>query len=369
MSERPGSQHDKDDEQDSRERPQDNSPGELGGGHRHIDHHLIVLARCHAAHVHLMRHLHTVTAHLRCLIVLNRTWHLHLMVGHLHCMLTVAHSGDGHVVIRYLHTVIVVACTGRLHLHVMLMLHTSRAASSIALRLHVHHVLTADNVINRHALLSLCFVRLHGLFCRNQCHTTLRTFAWLSLLHFRMHRAVIHCGLTGLSRLWCFYWNQYHTALWAGAGQSLLYLGMHRAGIYLSRLACTMSMRSLFTGHFRTLDQGHATLWAASWPRLAHFGMHGTRPLASRCLLLLSRLLFRRLVPGHMHGESAGAGQMHIAFHGPHHLAARVHHHHHHEEHHHKHPTHIHHDLDSRQQVSTEQNEQPGQRDKTGHQC
>src|SRR6266700_3033059 len=117
----------------------------------------------------------------------------------------------------------------------------------------------------------------------------------------------------------------------------------------------------MFTCHFSTRNQSHATLGAGTWLVLPHFGVHRAGPcggLSAPLLFLFFRwLLLRWLPPGHMHGESSRTFHVHIALHRPHHFTARVHHHHDHEEHHDKHAAHVHHNLNSGQQVSIQENE------------
>src|SRR2546429_4279196 len=98
-------------------------------------------------------------------------------------------------------------------------------------------------------------------------------------------------------------------------------------------------------------NQRHATLGAGSGTCLAYFAMHWARPIGHLLLFFWTRLLLWRLASRHMHRESSGSRHVHIAFHAPHHLTARIYHHHDHEEHHGEHTAHVHHHLNGSQQV------------------
>src|SRR5258708_30833700 len=138
---------------------------------------------------------------------------------------------------------------------------------------------------------------------------------------------------------------------------------MHRARVYL--WLSYRLMLSFSIGHFGAWNQRHAAFRTFSRVRLAYLWMHGAGPvsgLSSILLIFLRWFLFWWFAPWHTHGESRETPYMHIAFHAPHHLAARVHHDHHHEEHHHKHAAHVHHDLNTGQQAGSQQHKPPGHR-------
>src|SRR5258708_28651394 len=144
---------------------------------------------------------------------------------------------------------------------------------------------------------------------------------------------------------------------------------MHRTRVYL--WLSYSHMLSFSIGYFGAWNQRHAALRTVSRVRLTYLWMHGAGPvsgLSSMLLIFLRWFLCWWFAPWHSHGQSRQTPYMHIAFHAPHHLAARVHHDHHHEEHHHQHAAHVHHDLNSGQQVVSQQDDHASQSQKDCHQ-
>src|SRR5260221_5136084 len=70
----------------------------------------------------------------------------------------------------------------------------------------------------------------------------------------------------------------------------------------------------------------HAAFGAIACLVLLHLRVHWAGPSSHR-LFLGSFFLCWRLAAGHVHGESAEAGHVHIAFHAPHHLTTGIRHH------------------------------------------